>query len=114
MTGEERREARRLRKAERREARAQIKKDRQASRLARQEGRQGFLSNMVGDGGLTGLIGSAGDAFGGGGGDDLGTGSKSANPGSGGGGNGDDKPPFDIMKMLPLLAIGAFFMLKKK
>jgi len=109
MSGEERREARRLRRAERRDARQLRSSERQASRLARQEGRQGFLSNMVGEGGIGGLMDSAGDLFGG---DTSSTSSGGGN--TAGSSNKEGGEDFDIMKFLPLIAIGAFFLLKKK
>lgn len=99
----ERREARRAARAARRE-------ERQNFRLAKQEKRQGFLSNMIGEGGLGGLIETGGKVFGGGGADDL------PLPANGGSKNldGEGGKDFDVMKFLPIIAIGAFLLLKKK
>lgn len=103
------------RRAARRAARQERQKERQANRLARQENRQGFLSNMVGEGGLSGLVSTAGEAFGGGKDDamsDMSSGTGGAKSGTGEGGEGSGT--FDIKKFLPLIAIGAFLLLKKK
>lgn len=98
------------RRAARREARAARREERQSFRLAKQEKRQGFLSNMIGEGGLGGLIETGGKVFGGGGGDDL------PLPATGGSKNldGEGGQGFDVMKFLPIIAIAGFLLLKKK
>lgn len=68
---------------------------------------------MIGEGGLGGLIETAGDSFGGSGDYEAPMGSVGATTKQGDGGNGNGSG-FDIMKFLPLIGIAAFLLLKKK
>lgn len=100
---QERRAARAANRAERRAGRDQRQQNRQEARAQRQQNRQGFLSGIVGDEGLGGLISDAGDAFGGGydqpmtkeNGDDQGAGGMSTTT-------------------LALIGLGAYMLMKKK
>lgn len=103
MTSQERKAARQARRAARRAAR-QGRQDARGDRKAnRQKNRQGFLSGIIGDDGLGGLIEKSGDVFGGGGYD---------TPPTKTGGEGTDKG-MDTTT-LALIGLGAYFLMKKK
>lgn len=99
-----RRAARREERAARRAGRQDNKANRRAARLERQQGRQGFLSGIIGDKGLGGLIDSAGDAFGGGGAPPP---TKTGEGGEGGIGGMSTTT-------LALIGLGAYMLMKKK
>lgn len=100
-----RRAARRAERQARRDARQGNKQARRDSRLERQKGRQGFLSGIIGEKGLGGLIETAGDSFGGGG--DMPPPTKSGDEGTGGIGGMSTTT-------LALIGLGAYMLMKKK
>ena len=102
MSAADRRAARKARREARRLARQQRQDARGNRRLERQQNRQGFLTGIIGDGGLGGLVETAGDAFGGGG---LPPTKDSTDTGDGKG--------MDTMT-LALIGLGAYMLLNKK
>lgn len=99
MSHNKRHSRREARRAERRASRQGNKDSRRASRLERQKGRQGFMSGIIGDKGLGGLV----EKFGMGGGDDVGA-------------YKDDSSEMgkDNTMMYVAIAVGAYLLMNKK
>ena len=102
MSAADRRAARKARREARRLARQERQNQRGDRRLQRQNNRQGFLTGIIGEGGLGGLVETAGDAFGGGG---L---PQTKEDGQTGDGKGMDT------MTLALIGLGAYMLLNKK
>lgn len=95
-------ERRRLRRQKRQEAREARRAAKSGARTERQKNRQGFLSGIIGDKGIGGLV----EQFQGG--DDLDTGL------DGGGGKSGEGEDDNNMMMYVLIGLGAYFLMQKK